>query len=73
MLDTTQNKITFLHVWVNKQGMHLFEEWKKESLLVPRTVYDGLDQETKNKGEKLMPTDEIEGYFTMIERHIVPK
>ena len=45
---------------------------KKESRLVSRDVYDALLQDEKDKKEKL-PGNEIESYFTLLERHIMPK
>ena len=68
--DTTKTKISFLHIWVNKQGMTLFMQWKNQGIIFSHEDYEALDVGNK---DKKFPDDEIETYFTLTERHMTPR
>ena len=57
--DTEKTKISYLHHWLNGEGISKIEGWKNSKILISQEEYDKL----KDKNDKYS-LDKIESYFT---------
>ena len=63
-------KISFLHQWINTEGMKKVESWMAQGILLKQEDFDKLSEEDK-KGK--YSEDKLELYFTFIENLLAPK
>ena len=66
--DTEKTKISYLHHWLNGEGISKIEGWKNSKTLISQTEYDALE----NKTDKYS-LDKIESYFTLCELALTPR
>ena len=66
--DSENTKISYLHHWLNGEGISKIEGWKNNKILVSQSDYDKLADKTgKYSSEK------IESYFTLCELILTPR
>ena len=66
--DSENTKISYLHHWINGEGISKIEEWKNNKILISQSDYDALPNKTgKYSSEK------IESYFTLFELALTPR
>ena len=66
--DSENTKISYLHHWLNGEGISKIEGWKNNEILVSQSDYDKLADKTgKYSSEK------IESYFTLCELALTPR
>ena len=58
--DTEKTKISYLHHWLNGEGISKTEGWKNSKILISQAEYDELEDK---KGKYSL--DKIESYFTL--------
>ena len=66
--DTEKTKISYLHHWLNGEGISKIEGWKNSKILISQSDYDELEN-TIGK----YSLDKIESYFTLCELTLNPR
>ena len=66
--DTEKTKISYLHHWLNGEGISKFEGWKNSKILISQAEYDKLGDKTGKYS-----LDKIESYFTLCELVLTPR
>ena len=66
--DTEKTKISYLHHWLNGEGISKIEGWKNSKILISRSDYDELESKTGKYS-----LDKIESYFTLCELALTPR
>ena len=65
--DTEKTKISYLHHWLNGEGISKIEGWKNSKILISQSDYDALEDTTGKYS-----LDKIESYFTLCELALTP-
>ena len=65
--DTEKTKISYLHHWLNGEGISKIEGWKNSKILISQAEYDELESKTGKYS-----LDKIESYFTLCELALTP-
>ena len=66
--DSENTKISYLHLWINGEGISKIEGWKNNKILISQSDYDALEDKTgKYSSEK------IESYFKLFELSLTPR
>ena len=60
--DSEMTKISYIHHWINGEGMGHIESWKNSKTLIHQSEYDGLQEHQK---EGKYSSESIESYFTL--------
>ena len=66
--DTENTKISYLHHWLNGDGISKIKGWKNSKILISQEEYDALEDK---KGKYSL--DKIESYFTLCENILTPR
>ena len=66
--DTEKTKISYLHHWLNGEGISKIEGWKNSKTLISQADYDALANKTGKYS-----LDKIESYFTLYELTLTPR
>ena len=66
--DTEKTKISYLHHWLNGEGISKIEGWKNSKILISQIEYDELESKTGKYS-----LDKIESYFTLCELTLTPR
>ena len=66
--DTEKTKISYLHHWLNGEGISKIEGWKNSKILISQSEYDKLESTTGKYS-----LDKIESYFTLCEFTLTPR
>ena len=66
--DTEKTKISYLHHWLNGEGISKIEGWKNSKILISQAEYDELEDTTGNYS-----LDKIESYFSLCELVLTPR
>ena len=66
--DTEKTKISYLHHWLNGEGISKIEGWKNSKILISQSDYDELENTTGKYS-----LDKIESYFTLCELTLTPR
>ena len=66
--DTEKTKISYLHHWLNGEGISKIEGWKNSKILISLSDYDALENTTGKYS-----LDKIESYFTLCELALTPR
>ena len=66
--DTEKTKISYLHHWLNGEGISKTEGWKNSKILISQSDYDELENTTGKYS-----LDKIESYFTLCELALTPR
>ena len=66
--DNEKTKISYLHHWLNGNGISKIKGWKNSKILLSQEDYDALE----NKAGKYS-LDKIESYFTLCEQVLTPR
>ena len=66
--DTEKTKISYLHHWLNGEGISKIEGWKNSKILISQADYDALENKTGKYS-----LDKIESYFTLCELALTPR
>ena len=66
--DSEKTKISYVHHWINGEGMGHIKSWKNSKTLISQSAYDELE----NKEGKYS-SEHIESYFTLLELLLAPK
>ena len=66
--DTEKTKISYLHHWLNGEGISKIEGWKNSKTLICQEDYDKLTNKTGKYS-----LDKIESYFTLCELALTPR
>ena len=65
--DSEKTKISYLHHWINGEGIAQIEGWKNNKILISQSDYDALENKTGKYS-----SDKIESYFTLFELSLSP-
>ena len=65
--DTEKTKISYLHHWLNGEGIAKIEGWKNIKILLSQADYDALEEKTGKYS-----LDKIESYFSLCEFVFTP-
>ena len=68
MQCTEKTKISYLHHWLNGEGISKIEGWKNSKILISQADYDKLEDKTGKYS-----LDEIESYFSLCELVLTPR
>ena len=68
--DTENTKISYLHHWLNGNGISKIKGWKNSKILISQEEYDALEERDR-KGKYSL--DKIESYFTLCESILTPR
>ena len=68
--DTENTKISYLHHWLNGNGISKIEGWKNSKILISQAEYDALEEKDR-KGKYSL--DKVESYFTLCENILTPR
>ena len=68
--DTENTKISYLHHWLNGNGISKIKGWKNSKILISQEEYDGLEERDR-KGKYSL--DKVESYFTLCESILTPR
>ena len=68
--DSEKTKISYIHHWINGEGMGHIESWKNNKTLIHQSKYDGLEEHQK---EGKYSSEKIESYSTLFESLLAPK
>ena len=68
--DTENTKISYLHHWLNGNGISKIKGWKNSKILISQTEYDALEEKDR-KGKYSL--DKVESYFTLCENILTPR
>ena len=66
--DTEKTKISYLHHWLNGEGISKIKGWKNSKTLISQEDYDKLADKTGKYS-----LDRIESYFTLCELVLTPR
>ena len=66
--DTEKTKISYLHYWLNGEGIAKTEGWKNSKILLNQAYYDALEEKTSKYS-----LDKIESYFSLCELVLTPR
>ena len=66
--DSEKTKISYLHHWINGEGISQIEGWKNNKILISQLDYDALENKTGKYS-----SDKIESYFTLFELSLSPR
>ena len=66
--DTEKTKISYLHHWLNGDGISKIKGWKNKNILISQEDYDALENKTGKYS-----LDKIESYFTLCEQVLTPR
>ena len=66
--DSEKTKISYLHHWINGEGIAKIEGWKNSKILISQSDYDELEDKTGKYS-----LDKIESYFTLSEFALTPR
>ena len=66
--DTEKTKISYLHHWLNGEGISKIKGWKNNKTLISQEDYDKLADKTGKYS-----LDKIESYFTLCELVLTPR
>ena len=66
--DTEKTKISYLHHWLNGEGISKIEGWKNSKTLISQEDYDKLTNKTGKYS-----LDKIVSYFTLCELTLTPR
>ena len=66
--DTEKTKISYLHHWLNGEGISKIEGWKNSKTLISQEDYDKLADKTGKYS-----LDKIESYFSLCELVLTPR
>ena len=66
--DTEKTKISYLHHWLNGEGISKIEGWKNSKILISQAEYDELEDTTGKYS-----IDKMETYFTLCEFILTPR
>ena len=66
--DTEKTKISYLHHWLNGEGIFKIKGWKNSKTLISQEDYDKLADKTGKYS-----LDKIESYFTLCELVLTPR
>ena len=66
--DTEKTKISYLHHWLNGEGISKIEGWKNSKTLISQEDYDKLTNKTGKYS-----LDKIESYFSLCELALTPR
>ena len=66
--DTEKTKISYLHHWLNGEGISKIEGWKNSKILISQEEYDKLTNKTGKYS-----LDKIESYFSLCELVLTPR
>ena len=66
--DTEKTRISYLHHWLNGEGISKIEGWKNSKILISQADYDELESKTGKYS-----LDKIESYFTLCELTLTPR
>ena len=66
--DTEKTKISYLHHWLNGEGISKIEGWKNSKILISQEDYDKLEDTTGKYS-----LDKIESYFSLCELVLTPR
>ena len=66
--DTEKTKISYLHHWLNGEGISKIEGWKNSKILISQEDYDKLANKTGKYS-----LDKIESYFSLCELALNPQ
>ena len=68
--DTENTKISYLHHWLNGNGISKIKGWKNSKILISQEDYDALEERDR-KGKYSL--DNVESYFTLCESILTPR
>ena len=68
--DTENTKISYLHHWLNGNGISKIKGWKNSKILISQEEYDALEKRDR-KGKYSL--DKVESYFTLCESILTPR
>ena len=66
--DSEKTRISYLHHWLNGEGISKIEGWKNSKVLISQSDYDELENKTGKYS-----LDKIESYFTLCELTLTPR
>ena len=66
--DTEKSKFSYLHHWLNGEGISKIEGWKNSKILISQAEYNALESKTGKYS-----LDKIESYFTLCELILTPR
>ena len=66
--DTEKTKISYLHHWLNGEGISKIKGWKNSKTLISQEDYDKLADKTGKYS-----LEKIESYFTLCELVLIPR
>ena len=66
--DSENTKISYLHHWINGEGISKIEGWKNSKILISQSDCDKLADKTGKYS-----LDKIESYFTLFELALTPR
>ena len=66
--DTEKAKISYLHHWLNGEGISKIEGWKNSKILISQAEYDELEDTTGKYS-----LDKTESYFSLYELVLTPR
>ena len=66
--DTEKTKISYLHHWLNGEGISKIEGWENSKILISQSDYDELENTTSKYS-----LQKIESYFTLCELTLTPR
>ena len=66
--DNEKTKISYLHHWLNGNGISKIKGWKNSKILISQEEYDALEDK---KGKYSL--DKVESYFTLCENILTPR
>ena len=68
--DTENTKISYLHHWLNGNGISKIKGWKNSKILISQEEYEALEEKDR-KGKYSL--DKVESYFTLCESILTPR
>ena len=68
--DTENTKISYLHHWLNGNGISKIKGWINSKILISQAEYDALEERDR-KGKYSL--DKVESYFTLCESILTPR
>ena len=68
--NTENTKISYLHHWLNGNGISKIKGWKNSKILISQEEYDALEEKDR-KGKYSL--DKVESYFTLCENILTPR